>query len=168
MSDTRPSSIVRANPEAAGEIEKSTMVCRHWKSKGLCKLGSKCKFLHPEHKRGVSGATSGFSNSTHDRCKTDSGVPFMKVSPNAFVPSRAECPVPLAHSGGRRKRAGQKRSPGSQQEENRQRAGGAAREQTAQVGFDENNSGPQLCSVNTMNFPPLSSAPGAWLKAGGR
>lgn len=33
--------------------EKSVMVCRHWKSKGWCKLGDDCKFLHPDHKRGA-------------------------------------------------------------------------------------------------------------------
>mmetsp|Transcript_6415 Transcript_6415/g.11155 ORF Transcript_6415/g.11155 Transcript_6415/m.11155 type:complete len:415 (-) Transcript_6415:183-1427(-) len=32
---------------------KSAMVCRHWKSKGWCKLGENCKFQHPDHKRGV-------------------------------------------------------------------------------------------------------------------
>mmetsp|Transcript_174863 Transcript_174863/g.560681 ORF Transcript_174863/g.560681 Transcript_174863/m.560681 type:complete len:503 (-) Transcript_174863:170-1678(-) len=38
---------------AASEgMEKSVMVCRHWKSKGWCKLGDDCKFLHPDHKRG--------------------------------------------------------------------------------------------------------------------
>jgi len=34
-------------------LEKSVMVCRHWKSKGWCKLGDACKFLHLEHKRGT-------------------------------------------------------------------------------------------------------------------
>merc|ERR1712232_499538 len=38
--------------EPSGD-EKSIMVCKHWKSKGWCRLESKCKFLHPEHKRGV-------------------------------------------------------------------------------------------------------------------
>lgn len=33
--------------------EKSVMVCRHWKSKGFCRLEDKCKFLHLEHKRGT-------------------------------------------------------------------------------------------------------------------
>lgn len=33
------------------------MVCRHWKSKGWCRLGDDCKFSHPEHKCGV-GAPS--------------------------------------------------------------------------------------------------------------
>jgi hypothetical protein len=32
--------------------DKTIMVCKHWKSKGWCRLGSTCKFLHPEHKRG--------------------------------------------------------------------------------------------------------------------
>jgi hypothetical protein len=35
------------------DTEKSVMCCRHWKSKGWCRLESKCKFLHLEHKRGV-------------------------------------------------------------------------------------------------------------------
>merc|ERR1719401_636557 len=30
------------------------MVCRHWKSKGWCRYGSECKFLHRENKRGVT------------------------------------------------------------------------------------------------------------------
>jgi len=47
--------------EATSDAERSVMVCRHWKSKGWCRLESKCKFLHPEHKCGVSAprGTSG-------------------------------------------------------------------------------------------------------------
>jgi len=40
--------------EDSSDVEKSVMVCRHWKSKGWCRLESKCKFLHPEDKCGVS------------------------------------------------------------------------------------------------------------------
>jgi len=36
------------------DSEKSTMVCRHWKTKGWCRMESNCKFLHPEHKRGIA------------------------------------------------------------------------------------------------------------------
>jgi hypothetical protein len=39
--------------EPASDVDRSPMVCRHWKSKGWCRLDSNCKFLHPEHKRGV-------------------------------------------------------------------------------------------------------------------
>lgn len=42
--------------EPASDTEKSIMVCRHWKSKGWCRMDAKCKFLHPEHKRGISAA----------------------------------------------------------------------------------------------------------------
>jgi hypothetical protein len=42
--------------EPASDSEKSIMVCRHWKSKGWCRMESNCKFLHPEHKRGISAA----------------------------------------------------------------------------------------------------------------
>merc|ERR1712205_6660 len=34
--------------------DKSVMVCRHWRSKGWCRMEGDCKFLHPEHKRGVN------------------------------------------------------------------------------------------------------------------
>jgi hypothetical protein len=39
--------------EHGSDLEKSVMVCRHWKSKGWCRMEDNCKFLHPEHKRGV-------------------------------------------------------------------------------------------------------------------
>eukprot|EP00747_Dinoflagellata_sp_TGD_P050951 gnl/TRDRNA2_/TRDRNA2_147065_c1_seq1.p1 gnl/TRDRNA2_/TRDRNA2_147065_c1~~gnl/TRDRNA2_/TRDRNA2_147065_c1_seq1.p1 ORF type:complete len:464 (-),score=63.90 gnl/TRDRNA2_/TRDRNA2_147065_c1_seq1:138-1529(-) len=39
---------------AADAAEKSVMVCRHWKSKGFCRMEDQCKFLHPEHKRGTA------------------------------------------------------------------------------------------------------------------
>jgi len=38
---------------SAAAAQKTLMVCRHWKCKGFCRLGDQCKFLHPEHKRGV-------------------------------------------------------------------------------------------------------------------
>jgi len=50
-----PSAILSTTPAEAPPgpgAEKSVMVCRHWKSKGWCRLGNDCKFLHPEHKRG--------------------------------------------------------------------------------------------------------------------
>lgn len=45
--------------DSEGDSEKSIMVCRHWKSKGFCRLESKCKFLHPEHKCGIGAAVAG-------------------------------------------------------------------------------------------------------------
>eukprot|EP00419_Tripos_fusus_P015371 CAMPEP_0172745310 /NCGR_PEP_ID=MMETSP1074-20121228/137579_1 /TAXON_ID=2916 /ORGANISM="Ceratium fusus, Strain PA161109" /LENGTH=559 /DNA_ID=CAMNT_0013576453 /DNA_START=42 /DNA_END=1722 /DNA_ORIENTATION=- len=46
-----------ASPAGDGTDERSVMVCRHWKSKGWCRLEDACRFLHPEHKRG--GTTTG-------------------------------------------------------------------------------------------------------------
>lgn len=40
----------------SASTERSVMVCRHWKSKGWCRLEANCKFLHPEHKRGPGNA----------------------------------------------------------------------------------------------------------------
>lgn len=48
--------------KSAARGEKSVMVCRHWKSKGWCRLEDGCKFLHPDHKRGT-GAPTGAGNS---------------------------------------------------------------------------------------------------------
>lgn len=49
-----------SSDEEAGNSRgsKSAMVCRHWKSKGWCRLEDKCKFIHPEHKRGPVPASS--------------------------------------------------------------------------------------------------------------
>lgn len=43
---------------------ESTMVCRHWKSKGFCRYNSQCKFLHPEHARGIRGKVATGTNHT--------------------------------------------------------------------------------------------------------
>jgi hypothetical protein len=45
--------------EPASDGDRNVMVCRHWKSKGWCRLESNCKFLHPEHKRGISAPCRG-------------------------------------------------------------------------------------------------------------
>jgi len=36
----------------------TVIVCRHWKSKGFCRMEDKCKFAHPDHKCGVPNRTS--------------------------------------------------------------------------------------------------------------
>merc|ERR1719311_1497783 len=48
-----------ASPEDSepSDPEKSVMVCRHWRSKGWCRMEANCKFLHPEHKCGVGFGT---------------------------------------------------------------------------------------------------------------
>jgi hypothetical protein len=52
------------------ELRTQTMVCRHWRSKGWCRMEGACKFLHPEQKCGVSmtngnlGGTSGNANTS--------------------------------------------------------------------------------------------------------
>jgi hypothetical protein len=59
--------------DQSSDVEKSTMVCRHWKSKGWCRLESKCKFQHPENKRGVAAAPKG-NGHCHAKCGGISGV----------------------------------------------------------------------------------------------
>lgn len=53
--------VMEGDAATDGADEKSVMVCRHWKSKGWCRMEDKCKFLHPDHKRG-SGARKGASS----------------------------------------------------------------------------------------------------------
>jgi len=50
---TLGSSDAEGADQSGAAAAKTLMVCRHWKCKGFCKLGDQCKFLHPEHKRGV-------------------------------------------------------------------------------------------------------------------
>merc|ERR1712228_604643 len=84
--------------EQTSDIEKCTMVCRHWKSKGWCRLEENCKFLHPECKKGVSAPKGGSKGSALSGSM--SGVEGSGIS-------AAECPVdqlPPAAVGGRRRR----------------------------------------------------------------
>lgn len=46
-------------------VDRNIMVCKHWKSKGWCRLESKCKFLHLEHKCGVSAPKALSGHRTH-------------------------------------------------------------------------------------------------------
>jgi len=67
---TAEGSCVAVQQAAQGiPVKHSTMVCHHWKSKGWCRLGTDCKFMHPEHKQGVgSGCVSkGRVSSGRDR-----------------------------------------------------------------------------------------------------
>lgn len=58
-----PSHMSNEDPEQNSDNEKTIMVCRHWRTKGWCRLETNCKFLHPEHKRGIAAGKgcSGFS-----------------------------------------------------------------------------------------------------------
>jgi len=38
------------------------IVCRHWKSKGWCRMEAGCKFSHPDHKCGVGAPNGGKGN----------------------------------------------------------------------------------------------------------
>jgi len=49
-----PSASPKDSTGSSPEAEKNVVVCRHWKSKGWCRMESQCKFSHPEHKRGVT------------------------------------------------------------------------------------------------------------------
>jgi len=51
--------------DSTGPVDKNIMVCKHWKSKGWCRLESKCKFLHLEHKCGISAPKARGGHRTH-------------------------------------------------------------------------------------------------------
>ncbi|CAK0836728.1 unnamed protein product [Prorocentrum cordatum] len=57
--------------DAPLDADRSVMVCRHWRSKGWCRLEGGCKFLHPDGKRGTApkkggGAARDGAGSTSD------------------------------------------------------------------------------------------------------
>lgn len=89
--------------EQASEPDKSTMVCKHWKTKGWCRMGSNCKFLHPEHKCGIA-APKGSKGST-----TGGGISQTDISTAFGAEGEATAPAR------RRKRGGKNRSNKSQQ-----------------------------------------------------
>jgi hypothetical protein len=90
-----------------------TMVCHHWKSKGWCRLGENCKFMHPEEKRGVSlaaqrslrgglagkarGVTQRYAGASHQVAVPDTSCSpptnFVTFSPGGFFSA-----VPMASS----------------------------------------------------------------------
>lgn len=86
------------NNSEATDCDKSTMVCRHWKSKGWCRLESNCKFLHPENKRGVSASKGGSKSSAINGC-----ISGAEVSGITAIERPADH-LPPAPTGGRRKR----------------------------------------------------------------
>jgi len=69
---------------AKQSLEKNSMVCRHWRSKGWCRLHESggCMFAHPEHKRGVAAPIAPHLLSTDDD-KTHSAVPELLVAVDA-------------------------------------------------------------------------------------
>mmetsp|Transcript_104577 Transcript_104577/g.207649 ORF Transcript_104577/g.207649 Transcript_104577/m.207649 type:complete len:512 (-) Transcript_104577:78-1613(-) len=56
------------------ELDKSIMVCRHWKSKGWCRLEDRCKFLHPENKRGGGTARNKGSGAGSNADRPSGGI----------------------------------------------------------------------------------------------
>lgn len=72
--------------ESTGNVDMSIMVCKHWKSKGWCRLESKCKFLHLEHKCGVSapkvlsGHRSHGQSSLVDTMSAEGAAPDMSAA----------------------------------------------------------------------------------------
>lgn len=101
-----PSPKSNEGSEKVNEAERHTMVCRHWKSKGWCRLESKCKFLHPEHKRGVAAhkgcsggnKTGGISKAANPSIST--------VLSLADAIDAAEVKVPVASDGIHKQQSG--------------------------------------------------------------
>jgi hypothetical protein len=73
-----------SDAEEDSDMEATAMVCRHWKSKGWCRLEKNCKFLHPEHQRGVSFTTSSKSFTAMDNSNVDSSITSEQL---AFMPA---------------------------------------------------------------------------------
>lgn len=82
----KTSSPTADNPLPGADLElslqpgKSVMVCRHWKAKGECRMGTDCKFRHPEDKRGPKVPKAGVKvvgSAAHaDSSSLDADVPL--------------------------------------------------------------------------------------------
>jgi len=83
---------------------KHIMVCRHWKSKGFCKLEASCKFQHPEHKRG--GAARDIRSQSPARNAT-----------GAAAAASASGNAPSVSSGGKRSGSSRRRAKQKREEE---------------------------------------------------
>lgn len=90
--------------EPGSDSEKSNMVCRHWKSKGWCRMESNCKFLHPEHKRGIVSTRDGKRNSTNGDM---SGLACPSISTDIL---NAEGELYSKHHSRRNRRGGRNRA----------------------------------------------------------
>jgi len=73
----RKAHVSNEDSETTSEAEKSIMVCRHWKSKGWCRMETRCKFLHPEHKRGITVPNDSASITKVDRADVESTTPTL-------------------------------------------------------------------------------------------
>merc|ERR1712050_33753 len=86
-------SIVSTNSAAGAadagrpEDQKCPMVCHHWKSKGWCRMEAECKFLHPDHNRGIGSKPR---RGRRGRCG-DSSAPGSSSSSCTSSPPQVEC-----------------------------------------------------------------------------
>jgi hypothetical protein len=104
-----PQSSSNDDAEQANDSEKSLMVCRHWKSKGWCRLESNCKFQHPEHKRGVLAPKSSSGN-TNGGSVSKPSQPGRSTTLNLDTALPMEGIVLPAAASGRKKRSSRDRS----------------------------------------------------------
>jgi len=91
--------------DQTSDSEKSAMVCRHWKTKGWCRMESNCKFLHPEHKRGIAAPKGCISGSNTDCDMSKAACPGMSTTSGLPADAPSAVTVPA-----RRKRGGRNRS----------------------------------------------------------
>jgi len=89
---TAPAPLNLAFPNVAhqsGDVERNGIVCRHWKSKGWCRLQETgcCKFSHPDHKRGIPTQVS-CDEAGADQGEVNRSIPLDAIN---FVAEVAAC-----------------------------------------------------------------------------
>jgi len=130
-------------------LQAQATVCRHWKSKGWCRMESNCKFLHPEHKRGVgasNGKPGGVSRDTIGNA--DTSCAQVNITSDQ---------LPVTTMDGKSK-AGKKRSKGSKGQAGVAKEDAAAPRQSVEIQLvgDAKSS-----SLNQLEYPPLMMLPPA-------
>lgn len=108
---------LKEEPDQISDQEKSTMVCRHWKSKGWCRLESNCKFLHPEHKRGVAGTKASSTSSTNRGDISGSDCHGIRTTLKLSEALSNDGQVPVAAASGQKKKKSKVKSAKGHKEE---------------------------------------------------
>jgi hypothetical protein len=102
--------LIKEEPDQGSDQDKSAMVCRHWKSKGWCRMESKCKFQHPEHKRGVAGPKAGGGSSTNRGDISGADCPVIRTTLSLTDALSNEGRAPVAPTAALKKKKSKVRS----------------------------------------------------------
>jgi hypothetical protein len=78
LADALPAPPTRPSTVAPLTVAPVTAVCCHWKNKGFCTYMETCKFLHPEHRRGVGSGKAVVPSKTRGGARRGGRAPVTR------------------------------------------------------------------------------------------